>query len=114
MIVVIFELEANPSEEAAYFTLAADLKSELETVDGFISVERFQSLAHPGRYLSLSTWRDEDAVKAWRTMQAHRTAQALGRSSVLSNYRLRVAEVVRDYTLTDRAEAPADSRKCHG
>lgn len=114
MIVVIFELEANPGHEAAYFSLAADLKRELETVDGFVSVERFQSLTQSGRYLSLSTWRDEDAVKAWRRMQAHRTAQSQGRSSVLSHYRLRVAEVMRDYTLTDRAEAPADSRDIYG
>lgn len=113
MIVVIFELDATPGEEATYFALAADLKSDLEQVDGFISVERFQSLAHSGRYLSLSTWRDEEAVKAWRNLQAHRKAQALGRSSVLSHYRLRVAEVVRDYTLTDRAEAPVDSREIH-
>ena len=110
MIAVIFELEPNAQNAARYFELAADLRSELERIDGFISVERFESLARPGRYLSLSFWCDEEAVRRWRCHAQHRGAQQEGRSAVLAGYRLRVASVVRDYGLLDRDEVPADSR----
>ena len=110
MIAVIFELEPHAQTVPRYFELAAGLRSELEAVDGFLSVERFESLARPGRYLSLSFWRDEDAVQRWRCHAQHRGAQQEGRSAVLAGYRLRVASVIRDYGLLDRDEAPADSR----
>ncbi len=87
---------------------------ELKTVDGFISVERFQSLSTPGKLLSLSFWRDEDAVKRWRSLESHRRAQEAGRGGVFQNYRLRVAQVLRDYGMNARDEAPADSRSRHG
>jgi len=113
MIAVIFELEPKDGQEAAYFDTAATLAPLLETIDGFISVERFESLKVPGKFLSLSFWRDETAVQAWRTLEAHRAGQARGRHEIFSDYRLRVAQVVRDYGLTDRAEAPKDSRTAH-
>ncbi len=109
MIAVIFELETKPGSESAYFDRAAQLKPLLEGIDGFISVERFQSLARPGRYLSLSFWRDEEAVRAWRNQEAHRAAQQAGRSEVFADYRLRVATVLRDYGLQDRNGVPSDS-----
>ena len=110
MIAVIFELEPRPGAAQRYFELAAALRPELESIDGFISVERFESLATPGRFLSLSFWRDEDAVRTWRCHGMHRRAQQAGRSDVLAGYRLRVATVVRDYGLQEREEAPADSQ----
>jgi len=113
MIAVIFEVEPADGRRDAYLDIAARLKPELEAIDGFISVERFESLATPGKLLSLSFFRDEAAVRAWRTTADHRTAQAAGRSGVFAGYRLRVAQVLRDYGLTDRAEAPADSRATH-
>ncbi|MEO3691990.1 antibiotic biosynthesis monooxygenase family protein [Roseateles paludis] len=109
MMAVIFELELQADVAPRYFELAAALKAELESVDGFISVERFESLTHPGRFLSLSFWRDEAAVRAWRCHGMHRNAQQEGRSQVFANYRLRVAAVVRDYGLHERDQAPADS-----
>lgn len=111
MIAVIFEVEPKPGAAPRYFELAAALKAELEAIDGFISVERFESLARPGHFLSLSFWRDEAAVRTWRCHGMHRSAQSEGRSEVLAGYRLRVATVVRDYGLTERDEAPADSRR---
>ncbi|PWV97508.1 heme-degrading monooxygenase HmoA [Hoeflea marina] len=113
MIAVIFEVEPTQGEMATYLDLAAGLKPLLEEVDGFISVERFQSLSNPGKLLSLSFFRDEDAVRRWRTLAAHRATQQKGRAGVFRAYRLRVAEVLRDYGLDDRAEAPADSRQAH-
>lgn len=110
MIAVIFELQPKPGAGQRYFDIAAGLKPQLEQVDGFISVERFESLAQPGKFLSLSFWRDEDAVRAWRNLPAHRAGQQAGRSSVFADYRLRVAAVLRDYGLTDRDQAPDDSR----
>lgn len=110
MIAVIFEVEPHSGSAAHYLDLAAGLRPELEAVDGFLSVERFESLARPGRYLSLSFWRDEAAVCAWRNHEHHRAAQQAGRAGVLANYRLRVAAVLRDYGLHDRAQAPDDSR----
>ena len=110
MIAVIFELEPRAGAAQRYFELAAELKAELASIDGFISVERFESLARPGRYLSLSFWRDEDAVRNWRCHGMHRRAQREGRSDVLAGYRLRVATVLRDYGLLERDEAPSDSR----
>jgi heme-degrading monooxygenase HmoA len=110
MIAVIFELTPAEGQRDAYLGIAADLRGLLDGIDGFISVERFQSLADPNRLLSLSFWRDEEAVRAWRNTEEHRLAQKAGRSSVLSGYRLRVAHVVRDYGPHERKEAPADSR----
>lgn len=110
MIAVIFELTPRPGRQAAYFDLAAQLRPLLDGVDGFLSVERFESLSRPGHYLSLSFWRDEAAVRAWRCHERHRAAQQAGRSDVLADYRLRVATVVRDYGLGgDRAAVPSDS-----
>ena len=110
MIAVIFELEPRPGAEARYFELAAALKPALEAVDGFISVERFESVTRPGHFVSLSFWRDEDAVRAWRCQATHRNAQREGRASVFADYRLRVATVLRDYGPHERGEAPDDSR----
>ena len=112
MIAVIFELE--PADAERYFALAGDLRPELEAIDGFISIERFRSVGDPNRYLSLSFFRDEAAVRAWRNRPGHRAAQAEGRAGVLADYRLRVAEVIRDYGMTRREEAPDDSRAAHG
>lgn len=113
MVVVIFEVWPAPGRGAEYFDLAARLKPELEKVDGFLSIERFQSLADEGKVLSLSFWRDEAAVRAWRNVEAHRGAQAKGRGGVFSDYRLRVASVMRDYGMRERAQAPQDSRAVH-
>ena len=113
MIAVIFEVEPADGRRDAYLDIATALKSELETIDGFLSVERFESLSRPGRVLSLSFFRDEASVAAWRNTEDHRRAQAAGRNGVFRDYRLRVAEVVRDYGMTERAEAPADSRGAH-
>lgn len=111
MIAVIFEVE--PREGGAYLGLAGELRPLLDGIDGLVSVERFQSLSNPGKLVSLSFWRDEAAVAQWRNTEEHRRAQAAGRAGVLNGYRLRIAEVVRDYGMTDRAEAPADSRAHH-
>lgn len=114
MIAVIFEVEPAEGKRDAYLGIAAELKPLLESVDGFISVERFQSLTDPKRVLSLSFWRDEEAVKAWRNTEEHRQAQQAGRGGIFAGYRLRIAQVVRDYGLTERAEAPQDSRAVNG
>ena len=113
MIAVIFELWPAPGQQETYFKLAAQLRPELDVMDGFISIERFESLATQGKYLSLSFWRDEAAVQGWRNCGNHRTAQARGRASVLANYRLRVAGVLRDYGMTEREQTPSDSLQFH-
>lgn len=113
MIAVIFEVLPSEEGRQAYFDTAAALRPALEAMDGFISVERFESLTEPGKLLSLSFWRDEDAVARWRAMSAHRDAQVSGRAGVFADYRLRVAHVLRDYGLRDRDEAPGDSRERH-
>jgi heme-degrading monooxygenase HmoA len=114
MIAVIFEVEPATGMRGAYIDVAASLRPQLMSVDGFISIERFQSLAHADRILSLSFWRDEDAVARWRSMPEHRAAQVMGRSGMFQAYRLRVASVVRDYGLKAREEAPMDSLAHHG
>jgi len=113
MIAIIFEVWPAPGRAQEYFDLAAALKADLERIDGFISVERFESLTTQGKFLSLSFWRDEEAVRAWRNLEAHRGVQAKGRAGIFADYRLRVASVVRDYGLRDRDEAPDDSRARH-
>ena len=113
MLAVIFEVTPTPGRREEYLDLAAQLRPELEKIDGFISVERFASLTNENKILSLSFWRDEEAVRRWRNLAGHREAQALGRSGVFADYRLRIASVVRDYGMTDRAEAPQDSRSVH-
>ena len=113
MIAVIFEVWPAAGRKDDYLGLAASLRRDLEGIDGFISVERFQSLTEPGKLLSLSFWRDEAAVRAWRTNSAHRPAQQAGRGGIFADYRLRVASVVRDYGMNERAQAPKDSRAIH-
>lgn len=108
MMAVLFEVEPAEGQREVYLGLAAQLAGELVQLDGFISIERFQSLKDPGKLLSLSFWRDEAAVKAWRDQPAHREAQRLGRNGVFAGYRLRVVSVVRDYGLSDRVGVPAD------
>ena len=114
MIAIIFELYPAEGRAAEYFDLAASLKPDLEKIDGFISIERFESMVTKGKYLSLSFFRDEQAVRAWRNLEQHRLAQAKGRGGVFTDYRLRVASVIRDYGMTQRGEAPQDSRNVHG
>ena len=114
MIAVIFEAVPHPGQRNAYLDAAAALRPQLEKIDGFISIERFESLVSPGKILSLSYWRDEEAVRRWRNLEPHRRIQAEGRKSIFADYRLRVAEVLRDYGLNDRAQAPDDSRQVHG
>ncbi|TAH49833.1 MAG: antibiotic biosynthesis monooxygenase [Chloroflexota bacterium] len=114
MIAVIFEVLPHPDQKQVYLDTAADLRRHLEQVDGFISIERFESLTQPGKILSLSFWRDEQAVEQWRNLDVHRRAQSAGRQRIFADYRLRVAQVIRDYGLNDRLEAPDDSRQVHG
>ena len=114
MMAVIFEVTPAPGQRSAYLDAAAALKPLLAQIDGFVSIERFESLSAPGKLLSLSFWRDEEAVARWRQQEAHRSTQAAGRDHVFADYRLRVAAVVRDYGMHDRAQAPADSRRVHG
>ncbi len=114
MMAVIFEVTPAPGQQDAYLGAAAALRPVLEQVDGFVSIERFESLSAPGKLLSLSFWRDEEAVARWRQQEAHRSTQAAGRDHVSADYRLRVAAVVRDYGMNNRAQAPADSRAVHG
>lgn len=114
MIAVIFEVLPREGRRDAYLEIAARLRPRLEEIDGFISVERFESLSQPGKILSLSFWRDENSLAAWRALAEHRAAQEAGRAQIFADYRLRVAMVLRDYGMHERAEAPADSRAHHG
>jgi heme-degrading monooxygenase HmoA len=113
MIAVIFEVWPKPEHKKEYLDIAAELKPILETIDGFISVERFESLTEKGKILSLSFFRDEAAVAAWRNVAQHRKSQGKGRATIFEDYRLRIAGVIRDYGLNDRAQAPKDSRATH-
>ena len=110
MIAVIFEVEAKDGQAQRYFELAGMLRPELEKIDGFVSVERFESLTNKGKYVSLSFWRDEAAVQAWRSHQGHQAAQAAGKNGIYKDFRIRVAQVLRDYTLQDRIAASTAAR----
>lgn len=114
MIAVIFEVWPAEGRRQEYLDLAAALRPALERSEGFLSVERFESLSEPGKILSLSFWRDEEAVRRWRENEGHRQAQARGRGGVFRDYRLRIAAVIRDYGMAEREQAPADSRELHG
>ena len=113
MIAVIFEVWPADGRKQTYLDIAASLKPELERIDGFISIERFQSLVDDTKLLSLSFWRDEEAVQQWRQLDEHRMAQARGREQIFQDYRLRIAGVIRDYGLFEREQAPQDSRAFH-
>jgi heme-degrading monooxygenase HmoA len=114
MIAVIFEVEPQPGKKDVYLDAAAGLRPLLEKMEGFLSIERFESLTQPGKILSLSFWRDEEAVRQWRNLEEHRRVQDAGRKSIFAGYRLRVAQVLRDYGMHERAQAPQDSRAAHG
>ena len=114
MIAVIFEVHPAPGQQDRYLDLAAKMRPLVERIDGFVSVERFQSLTTPGKLLSISVFRDEAALDEWRRLTQHRTMQDLGRKELFSDYRLRVVSVIRDYGMTERDQAPADSVDLHG
>jgi len=114
MIAVIFEVTPVYGRRSTYLDLAAQLHAKLDRIDGFLSIERFESLKMPGKILSLSFWRDEAAVATWRKGPEHRAAQHAGRNGTFADYRLRIAGVIRDYGMTERDEAPQDSRAYHG
>ena len=113
MIAVIFEVIPNEGQKDEYFKIAAALKPALEKIEGFISIERFQSINDPEKILSLSFWKDEESIQQWRNLEMHRWAQSKGRESIFKDYRLRIAVVSRDYGMFDRKEAPADSKVFH-
>lgn len=113
MIAVIFEVMPKEGQTDPYLEMAAEMRPLAESIDGFLSVERFGSLTTDGKLLSLSFWRDEAALDEWRQLAAHRRAQTKGRTTFFEDYRLRVAPVIRDYGMTEREQAPADSRKLH-
>jgi heme-degrading monooxygenase HmoA len=113
MIAVIFEVWPAGGRKEDYLTIAAALRKDLMQIDGFISIERFQSLSDPNKLLSLSFWRDEEAIKSWRNHSEHRQSQAEGRAGIFADYRLRIATTNRDYGMYDRTEAPKDSRALH-
>ena len=114
MIAVIFEFTAAEGRFADYQQLAEGLNDEVRRFDGFLSIERFQSIADPTRFVSLSFWRDEESVRKWRNLRRHREAQAKGRGGIFSAYRLRICGVMRDYGMRERGEAPKDSVAVHG
>lgn len=113
MIAVIFEVLPNTNRKQDYLDTANALRRHLEDIDGFISIERFESLTQPGKILSLSFWQDEEAIRQWRTFEPHRSVQKEGRQKIFADYRLRVASVIRDYGMNDRREAPEDSLEAH-
>ncbi len=113
MIAVIFEFETRSGKRDDYLEFAAALNRDVADIDGFLSIERFESLGRSDRYVSISYWRDETAIETWRNLQSHRAAQQAGRESIFSEYRLRVAQVLRDYGMSDRSQAPVDSRAVH-
>ena len=114
MIAVIFEFTPAEGRFPDYMAEVDKLRGELAKADGFISLERFESITTRGKFVSLQFWRDEESVRRWRNLEKHREAQAKGRGGIIASYRLRIAEVLRDYTMDERGQAPADSRKVHG
>lgn len=114
MIAIIFEVTPLDGKQEEYLSIAASMRSLAEQVDGFISVERFQSLTNPDKLLSISFFENETAVNQWRQLSEHRAAQRAGRDRIFKDYRLRVLSVIRDYGMADRKEAPADSLEVHG
>jgi heme-degrading monooxygenase HmoA len=113
MVAVIFEAFPAKGKWDDYLNIAAALKPELSKIEGFISIERFQSVNHPEKVLSLSFWKDESSIQQWRNIELHRQAQTEGRKTIFDDYRLRVATVMRDYGMTEREQAPQDSKLIH-
>lgn len=113
MIAVIFEVIPNEGKKGEYLDIAASLRPELDPIEGFISIERFQSFSNAEKVLSLSFWRDEESIQKWRNLEMHRHAQAKGRNEVFKDYHLRIATVVRDYGMFNREETPEDSSEFH-
>jgi heme-degrading monooxygenase HmoA len=114
MIAVIFEVVPGQGKKEEYLEIAARLRPELDKIEGFISIERFQSLNDPEKVLSLSFWKDEESIQQWRSLEMHRWAQSKGRDGIFKEYHLRIADVKRDYGMFERKEAPVDSVAFHG
>lgn len=113
MIAVIFEVWIPDQQKQDYLAIAAKMRPLLDDIEGFISIERFESIYESGKFLSLSFWRDEAAITEWRQLEAHRAAQAKGRNDIFQDYRLRIAGIIRDYGMSEREQAPPDSQEFH-
>jgi heme-degrading monooxygenase HmoA len=96
MFSVMFEVNRKPEKQEEYLENAKHLKPILESIDGFIDNERFESKLREGWLLSHSTWRDEKSVIRWRTQSEHHHVQELGRFEIFRDYHLRVGEVTSD------------------
>jgi len=114
MIAVIFEFTPAEGRFPEYLKLVGELKADLDKAEGFISLERFESITNKGKFVSLQFWKDEESVRKWRNLQKHREAQKKGRKEVFDSYRLRVCSVIRDYEMDRREQAPKDSVEIHG
>jgi heme-degrading monooxygenase HmoA len=114
VIAVIFEFTPAEGKFPEYLKIVDTLRDDLAKADGFISLERFESISAKGKFLSLQFWRDDASVAKWRNLQKHRAAQKQGRASIFASYRLRIASVIRDYEMDKRAQAPKDSQEIHG
>ena len=114
MIAVIFEFTPAEGRFPEYMKLVETLREDLAKAEGFISLERFESITNKGKFVSLQFWKDEESVRKWRNLQKHREAQKRGRGGIFKSYRLRIAQVTRDYTMDERAQAPKDSVEMHG
>src|SRR5690242_18647985 len=113
MIAAILEVYVKEEHRQEYLDIAAQLRPLLDDIDGFISVERFESLYTPGKLISLSFWRDEEAIAAWQQVREHHIAQAKGRSTIFEDYRMKIARVMWDYSKHDRAQAPQNRQVSH-
>jgi len=114
VITVIFEFTPHAGRFPDYLRIVDTLREDLAKADGFIQLERFESITNKGKFLSLQYWRDEESVRKWRNLQKHRDAQKQGRASVFQDYRITICSVLRDYRMNEREQVPADSRQVHG
>jgi heme-degrading monooxygenase HmoA len=62
MIAVIFEVWPAEGRKDDYLNIAHELRAELDRIDGFLSVERFESIYEPGKYNEV-----EDVTPKWST-----------------------------------------------
>ncbi len=110
-IVVLFEVTPTKEGMEKYLELASMLKPMLSGFDGFISAERFQSLNNEGKLLSMNVWENEEAIEKWRNTLSHRMSQLEGKNKLFESYKITVCNTIREYSNTDRKNAPQDSNK---
>ena len=93
-VAVIFTSRMS-ADNQGYPEMAAEMETLAREQPGFLGIESVRGA--DGLGITVSYWRDEESVRAWKAVGRHRAAQAAGHAKWYEHFEVRVARVVRAY-----------------